>query len=108
MAKVKKIINETENIVGEVLDGYVAASMGKLRRTDDRVLVRTEIEPGKVGLVIGGGSGHEPVYTSYVGKGMADASVAGNIFAAPAPQFVTAAIKAVDQGKGDSATFRLR
>lgn len=100
MAKVKKIINETENIVGEVLDGYVAASMGKLRRTDDRVLVRTEIEPGKVGLVIGGGSGHEPVYTSYVGKGMADASVAGNIFAAPAPQFVTAAIKAVDQGKG--------
>ena len=54
MAKVKKIINETENIVGEVLDGYVAASMGKLRRTDDRVLVRTEIEPGKVGLVIGG------------------------------------------------------
>ena len=53
MAKVKKIINETENIVSEVLDGYVAASMGKLRRTDDRVLARAEVEPGKVGLVIG-------------------------------------------------------
>ena len=100
MAKVKKIINDTENIVSEVLDGYVVASQGKLKRISDRVLVRTDIEPGKVGLVIGGGSGHEPVYTSYVGKGMADASVAGNIFAAPAPQFVTAAIEAVDQGKG--------
>ncbi len=100
MAKVKKIINDTENIVSEVLDGYVAASLGKLKRTDDRVLSRTDIEPGKVGLVIGGGSGHEPVYTSYVGKGLADASVAGNIFAAPAPQFVTAAVELADQGKG--------
>lgn len=100
MAKVKKIINDTEDIVSEVLDGYVVASLGKLKRTDDRVLSRTDIEASKVGLVIGGGSGHEPVYTSYVGKGLADASVAGNIFAAPAPQFVTAAVKEADQGKG--------
>lgn len=100
MAKVKKIVNDVENIVSEVLDGYVAASNGKLQRISDRVLVRSGIEDGKVGLVIGGGSGHEPVYTSYVGKGLADASVAGNIFAAPAPQYVTAAVKAVDRGLG--------
>ncbi len=100
MTKVKKILNDPENIVSEVLDGYVAASCGALSRPEERILVRTDLPGNKVGLVIGGGSGHEPLYTAYVGDGFADASVAGNIFAAPAPQHVTAAIKAVDQGKG--------
>ncbi|SJM48133.1 Putative dihydroxyacetone kinase, dihydroxyacetone binding subunit [Actinomycetales bacterium JB111] len=101
MGKVKKIINDPENIVDEVLDGLVLASHGELTRDPgSRVLRRTNIEPGKVALVIGGGSGHEPMYTAFVGKGLADASVAGNIFAAPAPQHVHEAIKAADQGKG--------
>lgn len=101
MPKVKKIINDPENLVDEVLDGLVLASHGNLTRVPgSRVLVREGIEDGKVGLVIGGGSGHEPMYTAYVGAGLADASVAGNIFAAPAPQHVHEAIKAADRGKG--------
>ncbi|MGO1511408.1 MAG: dihydroxyacetone kinase subunit DhaK [Actinomycetaceae bacterium] len=101
MPKSKKIINDPENLIDEVLDGLVLASHGALtREPGSRVLVRDGIEDGKVGLVIGGGSGHEPMYTAYVGEGLADASVAGNIFAAPAPQHVHEAIKAADRGKG--------
>jgi phosphoenolpyruvate---glycerone phosphotransferase subunit DhaK len=101
MSKVQKVINEPESIVDEVLDGLVLASHGALRREPgSRVLARSAIEDGKVGLVIGGGSGHEPMYTAYVGDGLADASVAGNIFAAPAPQHVHEALKTVNRGKG--------
>ncbi|MGC5626999.1 dihydroxyacetone kinase subunit DhaK [Georgenia sp. Z1344] len=101
MSKAKKIINDPEHLVDEVLDGLVLASHGSLTRAPgSRVLVRDSIEAGKVGLVVGGGSGHEPMYTAYVGQGLADASVAGNVFAAPAPQHVQEAIVAADQGKG--------
>jgi dihydroxyacetone kinase-like protein len=101
MSKVKKIINDPENIVAEVLEGAVLASHGKLRKVGDvPALIRSEIEDGKVALLIGGGSGHEPMYTFLVGPGLADASVAGNIFAAPAPHIVYEATKAADRGKG--------
>ena len=63
MAKVHKIINDPENIVDEVLDGLVAISRGLLARDPgSRVIRRTEIDEGKVGLVVGGGSGHEQRY----------------------------------------------
>lgn len=101
MAKVKKIINDPENIVDEVLDGLVAISQGLLARDPgSRVVRRAELDEGKVGLVIGGGSGHEPMYGAYIGPGLAAASVSGNIFAAPAPQHVYEAIKAADTGEG--------
>ena len=101
MPKVKKVINEPENIVDEVLDGLVLASHGALTRTPgSRVVARRDIPEGKVGLVVGGGSGHEPMYGAFVGEGLADSSVSGNIFAAPAPQHVYEAIKAADRGKG--------
>ena len=101
MAKVKKIINDPENIVDEVLDGLVAISQGLLARDPgSRVVHRAEVDEGKVGLVIGGGSGHEPMYGAYIGPGLATASVSGNIFAAPAPQHVYEAIKAADTGAG--------
>lgn len=101
MPKVKKVINEPENIVDEVLDGLVLASHGALtRESGSRVVARRDIPDGKVALVVGGGSGHEPMYGAYVGEGLADASVSGNIFAAPAPQHVYEVIKAADRGKG--------
>jgi dihydroxyacetone kinase-like protein len=101
MSKVQKIINDPENIVAEVIDGLVLASHGKLRKLlDVPALIRTDIEEGKVALLVGGGSGHEPMYSAYVGKGLADASVCGNIFASPPPNFIHEATKAADRGKG--------
>ena len=101
MAKVHKIINDPENIVDEVLDGLVAISRGLLARDPgSRVIRRTEIDEGKVGLVVGGGSGHEPMYGAFVGPGLAAASVSGDIFAAPAPPHVQEAVEAADSGAG--------
>jgi len=101
MSKVKKIINAPESIVSEVLDGVVAMSNGALlREADANVLRRRDKTPGKVGLVIGGGSGHEPMYTAFVGPGLADASVAGEIFAAPSPDQIAVAARAANSGKG--------
>ena len=101
MAKVKKIINAPDTIVSEVLDGIVLASNGELVREGDAPVLRRAVKtPGKVGLVIGGGSGHEPMYSAFVGHGLADASVAGEIFAAPSPDQIATAARAVDAGKG--------
>jgi phosphoenolpyruvate---glycerone phosphotransferase subunit DhaK len=101
MSKVKKIINDPESIVPEVLEGLEYASHGRLTRLPGiNALRRTDIRDGKIALLIGGGSGHEPMYTAYVGEGWADASVAGNIFAAPAPHIIYEATKAIHRGKG--------
>ncbi len=101
MSKVKKIINAPESIVSEVLDGIVAMANGAIvREGDANVLSRRDKRAGKVGLVIGGGSGHEPMYSAFVGPGLADASVAGEIFAAPSPDQIAVAARAVDAGKG--------
>lgn len=101
MARVKKIINSIPGLVPEVLEGLVLASHGALRKLDGiEAVVRAEIPDGKVALLIGGGSGHEPMYTCYVGEGLADGSVAGNVFAAPTPDIIYEATKAVDRGKG--------
>lgn len=101
MARVKKIINAIPDLVPEVLEGLVLASHGALRKLDGiEAVVRNEIPDGKVALLIGGGSGHEPMYTCYVGEGLADGSVAGNVFAAPTPDIIYEATKAVDRGKG--------
>jgi dihydroxyacetone kinase len=64
------------------------------------VIRRDAPVPGKVGIVIGGGAGHEPLFLEYVGKGMADAEAHGQIFAAPSPNVVSEAIRAVDSGTG--------
>ncbi|MBO1030806.1 dihydroxyacetone kinase subunit DhaK [Tessaracoccus sp. SD287] len=94
-------MNAPEDLVDETLDGLVAISRGLLARDPgSRVVRSTRIEQGKVGLVVGGGSGHEPMYGAFVGPGLANASVSGNIFAAPAPQHVQEAIEAADAGAG--------
>ncbi len=98
----KKIINDPNFVVADMLKGMVAAHpeyIKKLENADVLVRIDSPVE-GKVALVSGGGSGHEPAHGGYVGKGMLDAAVAGAVFTSPTPDQVYEAIKAVDSGKG--------
>ncbi|RKD23586.1 dihydroxyacetone kinase DhaK subunit [Caminicella sporogenes DSM 14501] len=98
----KKIINNPENVVNEMLDGIVKAHPEYVKRLEGfNVLVRADKhDKKKVALVSGGGSGHEPSHGGFVGEGMLDAAVAGEVFTSPTPDQVFEAIKAVDNGEG--------
>lgn len=98
----KKIINNPELVVEDMLSGMVAAHPDYVRKLENAtVLVRANSPvQGKVALVSGGGSGHEPSHGGYVGKGMLDGAVAGAVFTSPTPDQVYEAIKAVDSGNG--------
>ncbi len=97
----KKLINGVDNIVDEMLDGMARAYPQYLRRLEGfDVVVRANGSAGKVALVSGGGSGHEPAHGGYVGKGMLDGAIAGAVFTSPTPDQVYEAIKAADGGKG--------
>ena len=97
----KKLINEVDNIVNEMLDGMTAAYPQYVKRLEGfEVLVRAAGPSPKVALVSGGGSGHEPSHGGFVGRGMLDGAVAGAVFTSPTPDQVLEAIKAVNGGKG--------
>ncbi len=98
----KKFINSPQNLIEEMLEGFVAANSNKVRRLEtERVLVRKDAPiKGKVGIVTGGGSGHKPAFIGYIGKGLVDAVAVGDIFAAPPVQRAYEAIKAANGGKG--------
>ncbi len=98
----KKIINNPNEVVEEMLQGMVAAHPEYIKRIEGYdVLVRKDSpKKGKVGLVSGGGSGHEPAHGGYVGKGMLDGAIAGEVFTSPTPEQVFEAIKAVDGEAG--------
>ena len=98
----KKVINVPEQVVEEMLQGVVAAHPQYVRRVEGfDVIVRAQAPvQGKVALVSGGGSGHEPSHGGFVGKGMLDGAVAGAVFTSPTPDQVYEAVKAVDGGKG--------
>lgn len=97
----KKIINGTEEVVEQMIEGLAKSHPDLIHRIEGtRVLARNEARPGKVGLVSGGGSGHEPAHAGYVGKGMLSAAVCGDVFTSPTPDQIYEAIKASDQGKG--------
>ena len=97
----KKLINEVDNVVTEMLDGMVAAYPQYVRRLEGlEVLVRAGGSEGKVALISGGGSGHEPAHGGFVGKGMLDGAVAGAVFTSPTPDQVYEAIQAANGGKG--------
>lgn len=101
MAQVKKLVNDPRQVVPEVLEGLVAASQGRLRVVDGTTVVaRSELTADRVGLLIGGGSGHEPLFPGFVGNGLADVAACGDIFAAPTPDVILAATRAADRGKG--------
>ena len=97
----KKLINGIDSLVDEMLDGMVCAYPQYIRRLEGfDVVVRANGSTGKVAIVSGGGSGHEPAHGGYVGKGMLDAAIAGAVFTSPTPDQVYEAIKAADGGKG--------
>jgi dihydroxyacetone kinase-like protein len=98
----KKLINRVEMVVDDMLEGFAAAYPQYVRRVPDTHVVARAGGPerGKVGLVSGGGSGHEPSHGGYVGYGMLDAAVAGAVFTSPTPDQVFAGVKAADGGAG--------
>lgn len=97
----KKIMNHPDHVVEEMLDGIVTAHPDYVKRVEGfKVLVRAGGPTKKVALVSGGGSGHEPSHGGFVGKGMLDGAVAGEVFTSPTPDQVEAAINAVDGGEG--------
>lgn len=98
----KKLINQTDDILNEMLEGMVAAHPNEIKRlAETNVIVRSNAPiKGKVGLVSGGGSGHEPAHAGYVGHKLLDAAVCGEVFTSPTPDQVYEAIKAVDGGVG--------
>jgi dihydroxyacetone kinase len=96
----KKLLNDPFDAVDEMLEGFVAAHAELVRLAAPRVVARREPATGKVGLVVGGGSGHEPAFAGYVGRGLADAAALGNVFAAPSPDVCLAAIRAASTGRG--------
>ncbi|PPL16953.1 dihydroxyacetone kinase subunit DhaK [Microterricola pindariensis] len=98
----KKLINDPKNVVVEAVSGFAQAHSDIVRAELDPVfVVRADApRPGKVGIVSGGGSGHEPLHAGFVGFGMLDAAVPGPVFTSPTPDPIVAATKAVDGGAG--------
>ena len=97
----KKLINDPENVVVEALLGIEAAHPDVRVDHANRIVYRRDApKAGKVGLVSGGGSGHEPLHGGFVGLGMLDAACAGEIFTSPTPDQMLEATKAVDSGAG--------
>lgn len=99
----KKIINDPADFVDEMIRGLLLAHPGQLTAVGDdlRVLARADApQPGKVGIVTGGGSGHLPLFKGYVGPGLCSAVAIGNVFSSPSSEQMFAATKAVDGGAG--------
>jgi len=99
--KMKKFINQPENVVHELLEGYTQAYPKQVRLAGNYLVARTKPKAkGKVGIATLGGSGHEPGLSGFVGEGMLDISVPGEIFAAPGPPRCLEALKLADHGAG--------
>ena len=97
----KKLINSPDTVVDDALIGVVAAHGNLVRVIDPNVVVRSDApKAGKVGVISGGGSGHEPMHGGFVGMGMLDAACPGAVFTSPVPDQMLAATKAVDGGAG--------
>ncbi len=97
----KKIINNPTDVVSEALMGMQAAYPNKLVYTPKmEVISRKEKKTDKVAVISGGGAGHEPLHAGFVGKGMLDAAISGNVFSSPSPDRIGSAIEQVSCGKG--------
>jgi phosphoenolpyruvate---glycerone phosphotransferase subunit DhaK len=97
----KKLINAPEQVLEDALAGIAAAHPSLAVDVEGRVITRAgEAKPGKVALVSGGGSGHEPLHGGFVGPGMLDAACPGEVFTSPVPDQMLRAAKAVDAGAG--------
>ncbi len=97
----KKLINAPDDVVDEALAGMLAAHADYIRVEEPNIVVRKDApRAGKVGVISGGGSGHEPMHGGFVGMGMLDAACPGAVFTSPVPDQMLAATKAVDGGAG--------
>ena len=95
----KKFINDPSDVVSQMLAGLSAANPNVCYDPEGEVIYRS-VKGNKVGIVSGGGSGHEPAHAGYVGRGMLDAAVAGNVFASPDPARILKGIEHADSGHG--------
>ena len=98
----KKIINQPDNYIKEMLEGIYIAHKDDLAYVDGdlQVLVSKHKKEGKVGIVTGGGSGHLPLFLGYVGKGMIDGCAVGDVFQSPSVDQAIALTRDADQGAG--------
>lgn len=96
----KKLINDPLKVADELVEGLVEAYNGECKFVGTRSIVKNDIPDSKVALLVGGGSGHEPIYHGLVGRNLADGAACGDIFAAPPPNIVFEATEAVDKGNG--------
>ena len=98
----KKLINDPNAVAAETIEGLALAYPHILKKLDGiQAVARNDVPvPGKVAVLTGGGSGHEPLFAGYVGRGLPDASVAGNIFASPPPIPIMSAAQQVHSGRG--------
>tara|TARA_A100001011_G_scaffold390476_1_gene473995 strand:- start:369 stop:1364 length:996 start_codon:yes stop_codon:yes gene_type:complete len=99
---VKKIINNPSDFVEESIDGLIKShpDVYAFAKDNNRVITRAKKASNKVGIVTGGGSGHLPVFTGYVGRGFLDACAIGSVFASPSVEQMVSAIKNADNGNG--------
>lgn len=97
----KKILNQPTDVVTEMLDGLAYVHNDLVHRIEGfDIIARNEEKSGKVALISGGGSGHEPSHAGFVGEGMLSAAVCGAVFTSPTPDQVLEAIKEADEGAG--------
>ena len=96
----KKVINNPENVVNEMVEGFIAAFGNDYKKVQDTNGVVIKNKPNRVAVVTGGGSGHEPLFIGMVGEGLADGAAIGNVFAAPTPNTVLEVTKELDSGQG--------
>lgn len=96
----KKIMNNPETLVREMCNGFVLAHPELDFNSKFKVISKKELNPDKVTLISGGGSGHEPAHAGFVGKGMLDAAVCGDVFASPSQIQVYQAIRSTSSNKG--------
>ncbi len=99
--KPKKLLNSPNDVPAEQLEGLIYACGGKLLKVEGvSGVIRHDIAENQVVVVTGGGSGHEPMFAGYVGKGLADAAALGEIFASPSPDIIIETTKAAQKGNG--------
>src|SRR5258707_14538346 len=97
----KKLMNAADTVLAESLDGFAASHAAIVVPGPGRKFVRRRVpKPGKVALLSGGGSGHEPLHAGFVGVGMLDAACPGQVFTAPTPDQMAEAAAAIDAGAG--------
>lgn len=97
---VKKVINDPSKVVQETIEGFISANPYSYKQLENISGITRKDLRNKVGVLVGGGSGHEPLFFGLIGEGLADGVALGNIFAAPTPNTIIEVAKAIDAGKG--------